>query len=147
MWISNNCVVEGFFCMHVKKFIISVNKLEFVFVASNRDHIKPFDPIGTYFQKGYTSMWLINASNSIDSVSMLEAALISEFGKHVGCHNKPNSGGEGGLNKKSPPTPTLLCLHSWGACRPKPKSGIKGSVRYFAFIAGVLKCPRKRTIL
>ena len=65
----------------------------------------PLIRFGTYFQKGYTSMWLINASNSIDSVSMLEAALISEFGKHVGCHNKPNSGGEGGLNKKSPPPP------------------------------------------
>ena len=65
----------------------------------------PLVRFGAYLDKGYTSMWLINASDSIDAVSMLEAALISEFGKHVGCHNKPNTGGEGSLNKKSPAPP------------------------------------------
>ena len=34
---------------------------------------------------------------------MLEAALISEFGKHVGCQNQSGSGGEGALNRKDPP--------------------------------------------
>ena len=64
-----------------------------------------------YQSKGYTCMWLIAVSQSSDLISMLEAALVSEFGKHVGCRNKENSGGEGSLNKteKAPP-PYCMCV-------------------------------------
>lgn len=62
----------------------------------------------SYLQKGYTTMWLIGVSNSIDLISMLEAALISEFQKHVGCHNRPGTGGEGSLNKEAPPPPPFF---------------------------------------
>lgn len=31
---------------------------------------------------------------------MLEAALVSEFHKHVGCRNREGSGGEGALNRE-----------------------------------------------
>ena len=52
-----------------------------------------------YLERGYTCMWVIAASDSLDLIHMLEAALISEFSKHVGCKNKSDSGGEGALNR------------------------------------------------
>lgn len=55
----------------------------------------------SYIQRGFTRMSVLAISNSIDLISMLEAALISEFQQHVGCKNKWNSGGEGGLDKRS----------------------------------------------
>ena len=59
----------------------------------------------SYIKKGYTHMWLISVSHSIDLVQMLEAALVSEFSKHVGCQNQSGSGGEGALNRENPPFP------------------------------------------
>ena len=59
----------------------------------------------SYIKKGYTHMWLISVSHSIDLVQMLEAALASEFSKHVGCQNQSGSGGEGALNRENPPFP------------------------------------------
>ena len=50
-------------------------------------------------------MWLISVSHSIDLVQMLEAALVSEFSKQVGCQNQSGSGGEGALNRENPPFP------------------------------------------
>ena len=35
--------------------------------------------------------------------AMLEAALIAEFSKHVGCRNKDGTGGEGKINRDTPP--------------------------------------------
>ena len=62
-----------------------------------------------YREKGYTMMWLIAATSSIDLLHMLEAALISEFHQHVGCRNSKNTGGEGKLNGASvPPPPYFL---------------------------------------
>lgn len=55
----------------------------------------------SYIDLGYTSMWLIHSSPSLGLTNMLEAALICEFATMVGCKNKPNSGGEGGLNRSS----------------------------------------------
>ena len=57
-----------------------------------------------YLERGYTCMWVLTQSDSIDLIHMLEAALIHEFGKHVGCKNRPNSGGEGGLNRANVPS-------------------------------------------
>lgn len=51
-------------------------------------------------EKNFTAMWLIATSNSVDLVHMLEAALVSEFHKHVGCRNREGSGGEGALNRE-----------------------------------------------
>lgn len=50
-------------------------------------------------------MWIISMLPSLDIGSMLEAALISDFGRHVGCHNKPGSGGEGALCRSNPSPP------------------------------------------
>lgn len=65
----------------------------------------PFIRFSSYVQKGYTVMWLVWMSSSRDIVHMLEASLISEFGRHVGCHNEYGTGGEGALNKADPPDP------------------------------------------
>ena len=46
-----------------------------------------------YVDQGFTSMWVISVSPSLDLIHMLEAALVSEFNKHVGCRNKEGSGG------------------------------------------------------
>lgn len=52
-----------------------------------------------FLERGYSCMWVLAESDSQDLIHMLEAALISEFGKHIGCRNKPDSGGEGALNR------------------------------------------------
>ena len=52
-------------------------------------------------EKNYNLMWVIAVSNSIHRINMLEAAVISEFQKHVGCKNEPDTGGEGALNRKN----------------------------------------------
>ena len=67
-----------------------------------------------YIEKGYTSMWLIAMSSSIDLIHMLEAALISEFHKHVGCQNKACSGGEGALNRANPVCPPYFVYVTGG---------------------------------
>lgn len=75
------------------------------------------NPITRYihYQKlGFTSMWIIHVSPSSDLVHMLEAALISEFGKHVGCRNKEGSGGEGALNRKDKPPPPYFMYITGG---------------------------------
>ena len=58
-----------------------------------------------YQQLGFNRMWIIAVSHSTDLIHMLEAALVSEYCKHVGCKNKEGSGGEGALNRnvKAPP--------------------------------------------
>ena len=48
---------------------------------------------------GFHAMWVIAVSPSIDLIHMLEAALVMEFHKHVGCRNKEGTGGEGALNR------------------------------------------------
>ena len=58
-----------------------------------------------YIGKGYDRMWLISVSQSADTIQMLEAACIALFSSHVGCRNKPESGGEGALNRATPPRP------------------------------------------
>lgn len=58
-----------------------------------------------YLEKGFTAMWIIHVSQSVDIIHMLEAALVSEFSKHVGCRNKEGSGGEGALNRVNKPQP------------------------------------------
>ena len=55
----------------------------------------------TYLEKNYSCMWVIAVSKSVDQINMLEAAVISEFQKHVGCKNEPDTGGEGALNRKN----------------------------------------------
>ena len=65
----------------------------------------PLIRFSKYLQLNYSSMWLLAVSNSADWVHMLEASLISEYAKHVGCHNKDGTGGEGALNRSDPPPP------------------------------------------
>ena len=60
----------------------------------------------SYRETGYTEMWLLAESNSVDLIHMLEAALICQYCLHVGCKNKKGTGGEGYLNRKdAPPGP------------------------------------------
>ena len=59
----------------------------------------------SYLELGFSTMWLIASSHSIDLIHMLEAALISEFQQGTGCKNKPGSGGEGALNRAKPAEP------------------------------------------
>ena len=69
----------------------------------------PITRYHAYLDQGFTSMWVISVSPSLDLIHMLEAALVSEFSKHVGCRNKEGSGGEGALNKKEKiPPPYFL---------------------------------------
>ena len=59
-----------------------------------------------YAEQNFTCMWVIASSKSVDTINMLEAALISEYHQHVGCKNEPGTGGEGGLlrnNRAMPP--------------------------------------------
>lgn len=65
----------------------------------------PLTRFPSYIQKNYSDMWLVFWSHSRDMVHMLEAALISEFQSQSGCHNKPESGGEGALSRANPPPP------------------------------------------
>ena len=57
-----------------------------------------------YLERGYTCMWVLAQSDSLDLIHMLEAALTHEFAKHVGCINKPHTGGEGALNRANVPS-------------------------------------------
>ena len=59
-------------------------------------------------------MWLIAVSQSADLIHMLEAALVMEFHKHVGCRNKEGSGGEGALNKKDRVPPPYFAYVTGG---------------------------------
>ena len=74
------------------------------------------DPVSRfqlYFKQGFTSMWLIATSDSVDLVHMLEAALISEFSKHVGCRNLAGTGGGGAETENhllSPHTMSILLV-------------------------------------
>ena len=67
-----------------------------------------------YREKNYTSMWVIHSADCIGLISMLEAALIAEFGPQTGCQNKLESGGEGALNKASPPLPPYFAYVAGG---------------------------------
>jgi hypothetical protein len=58
----------------------------------------PDERFPSYVKMGFTGMWLIAKSDSIDLVHMLEAALISEYHQHVGCRSKKGTGGDGALN-------------------------------------------------
>ena len=60
----------------------------------------PLDRFEDYRAKAYTNMWIICVSDDVGLTHMLEAALISEFHSAVGCRNSPETGGEGGLNRK-----------------------------------------------
>ena len=67
-----------------------------------------------YLDQGYQTMWLLAVSPSADLIHMLEAALIMEFHKHVGCRNKEGSGGEGALNKKHKAPPPYYAYVTGG---------------------------------
>lgn len=80
----------------------------------------PLCRFASYVDKGYTHMWVIGVSRSVDLIHMLEAAIIGEFHKHVGCANAPGSGGEGHLNKVNPPAPPYY-LYITGGRADQPR--------------------------
>ena len=73
-----------------------------------------------YVDQGYATMWLIHKSNSLDLVHMLEAALILEYHKHVGCRNQAGTGGEGALNRRVPIAPPFF-VYVVGARADQPR--------------------------
>lgn len=74
----------------------------------------------SYLEKGFDTMWVVSKSHSVDSIHMLEAACISHFSCHVGCRNQHESGGEGALNRATPPTgPFFLYVTGGRADQPR----------------------------
>lgn len=78
-----------------------------------------------YKKIGFTCMWIIAVSHSIDLIHMLEAALVSEYCKHVGCRNKEGSGGEGALNKKDKAPPPYFMYVTGGRADQNRRVGWK----------------------
>lgn len=74
----------------------------------------PIARFPSYLKTGFTGMWVIASSESVPMIHMLEAALISEFSKHVGCRNKIGSGGEGALNREQCPDPPYFIYVTGG---------------------------------
>lgn len=80
----------------------------------------PLKRYPTYWNLGFHAMWLIATSHSIDLIHMLEAALIMEYHKHVGCRNQKGTGGEGYLNRKNiPPGPYYVYITGGRADQPR----------------------------
>ena len=73
----------------------------------------------SYLGLGFTSMWVITKSHSVDLIHMLEAACISHFSLHVGCRNQHESGGEGALNRANPKPPFFLYVTGGRADQPR----------------------------
>ena len=61
----------------------------------------PGERFEDYLRKSFTNMWVIHTSDDLNLIHMLEAALVSEFHMLRGCRNAPDTGGEGGLNRKN----------------------------------------------
>ena len=74
----------------------------------------PLTRFHMYKEQNYSSMWVLAESSSVDLVHMLEAALISEYHKHVGCKNAEGSGGDGALNRKPPAPPPYFMYIAGG---------------------------------
>ena len=83
----------------------------------------PLNRFQLYVKRGYNLVWVIWTSASTDIVHMLEAALISEFGRHVGCQYTHESGGEGALNKENPPPPPYFVYVVGGRADQKRRVG------------------------
>ena len=73
-----------------------------------------------YLESGFTDMWVLTMSDSLDLINMLEAACISHFSLHIGCRNKNESGGEGAQNRVSPPMPPFY-LYVTGGRADQPR--------------------------
>lgn len=74
----------------------------------------PINRYQLYREQGFTSMWILAMCDTVDLVHMLEAALIMEFHKHVGCRNKEGTGGDGALNRSPPAPPPYFCYVTGG---------------------------------
>ena len=80
----------------------------------------PVTRFADYREKAFTSMWLVWVSRSVDLVHMLEASLIQQFHREIGCQNKGGTGGEGCLNKSNPPSPPyFVYITGGGADQPR----------------------------
>lgn len=74
----------------------------------------PLTRFQLYAEKNFSMMWLIATSSSVDLIHMLEAALINEFHKHVGCKNVEGTGGDGALNRNPPAPPPYFVYITGG---------------------------------
>ena len=61
-----------------------------------------------YLKVNFTAMWIIFMNDDLSLVHMLEASLIALFCEISGCRNKPNTGGEGALNRHTAPDPPFF---------------------------------------
>ncbi len=76
-----------------------------------------------YREQGFTSTWILATCDTVDLVHMLEAALIVEFHKHVGCRNMEGTGGDGALNRNPPSPPPYFCYVTGGRADQKRRVG------------------------
>ena len=83
----------------------------------------PIQRFELYQQKNFQKMWILATSDSVDLNHMLEAALISEYHKHVGCRNKEGSGGDGALNRKPPAPPPYFVYIAGGRADQSKRVG------------------------
>ena len=83
----------------------------------------PIQRFISYREVGFTDMWVVTMCDSVDSISMLEAACIALFSAHVGCRNKAETGGEGALNRSPPPKPPFFLYVTGGRADQLRKVG------------------------
>ena len=83
----------------------------------------PIQRFVSYREMGFTDMWVVTMCDSVDSISMLEAACIALFSAHVGCRNKAETGGEGALNRSPPPKPPFFLYVTGGRADQLRKVG------------------------
>lgn len=103
------CPIASQKCRHSEK------KWGFAYAFSNLGvTASPLTRFHMYKEQNYSSMWVLAESSSVDLVHMLEAALISEYHKHVGCKNAEGSGGDGALNRKPPAPPPYFMYIAGG---------------------------------
>ena len=104
---AQNNVTCGKLLLHAKEQVVSLREKKGLRVCIFKVGVTSNPPLRfcEYKKKHYSHMYVICESPSVDKVHMLEAALISEFHKHIGCRNKPDSGGEGALNRTNPVKP------------------------------------------
>ena len=76
-----------------------------------------------YLKVNLTAMWIIFMHDDLSLVHMLEASLIALFCEIKGCRNKPNTGGEGALNRKCRPDPPYFIYVVGGRADQHKKVG------------------------
>lgn len=113
---SSTNMISGKLLAHCKRQVIALREEIGIRVCCFKIGITANPPqrFSSYVQKNYSCMWVIASSECLGTISMLEAALISEYQKHIGCKNQPETGGEGALNRSARAIPPFFCYITAG---------------------------------